>query len=263
MKGERTMKVKAIYIVVSMAVVALLLTAVVNLPASGMDDRIVSAARGSYVFKVYLKDDNIRMRSEDGLVTLEGSVSEESHRSMAQETVADLPGVKSVDNRLEVTGEHPDKNSDAWLKAKVKSVLLFHRNVSAVKTDVQVEDGIVTLRGEASSEAQKELTTEYVNDIEGVKEVKNRMTVSESGEKSNEIPVQKIDDVSITVQVKAALLLHRSTSAINTRVETEDGVVTLEGKAKNAAEKDLVTKLVSDIHGVKSVKNRMTIGESR
>jgi osmotically-inducible protein OsmY len=33
-----------------------------------------------------------------------------------------------------------------------------------------------------------------------------------------------------------------------------------EGKAGNAAEKDLVTKLVNDINGVKSVKNRMTTG---
>jgi hyperosmotically inducible periplasmic protein len=37
--------------------------------------------------------------------------------------------------------------------------------------------------------------------------------------------------------------------------------VTVSGKADNAAEKDLVTKLVSDIHGVKSVKNEMTVGK--
>ncbi len=35
------------------------------------------------------------------------------------------------------------------------------------------------------------------------------------------------------------LLYHRSTSAINTKVETKRGVVTLYGKASNAAEKDL------------------------
>jgi len=31
------------------------------------------------------------------------------------------------------------------------------------------------------------------------------------------------------------------------------------GKAANQAEKDLVTKLVRDVYGVKVVKNRMTI----
>jgi len=36
----------------------------------------------------------------------------------------------------------------------------------------------------------------------------------------------------------------------------------LKGKAKNAAEKDLATKLVNDVHGVKSVNNQMTIEDS-
>jgi osmotically-inducible protein OsmY len=45
-------------------------------------------------------------------------------------------------------------------------------------------------------------------------------------------------------------------------VDTSEGIVTLSGKARNAAEKDLVTKLVTDINGVKSVVNNMTIDES-
>jgi len=55
------------------------------------------------------------------------------------------------------------------------------------------------------------------------------------------------------------LLSHRSTSALRTKVETTDGVVTLQGTAKNAAEKSLVTKLVSDINGVEKVINNMTV----
>ena len=60
-----------------------------------------------------------------------------------------------------------------------------------------------------------------------------------------------------------SLLFHRSTSALNTIVVTNYGAVTLSGKARNAAEKDLVTKLVNDVKGVKSVKNQMTIEESK
>ncbi len=52
---------------------------------------------------------------------------------------------------------------------------------------------------------------------------------------------------------------HRSTSALKTKVETTDGVVTLSGIAKNAAEKSLVTKLVTDIDGVNSVINNLAI----
>lgn len=162
-----------------------------------------------------------------------------------------------MDNRLEVK-DAPTANSDAWLSAKVKATLLFHRSVSAM-TEVNTKDGIVTLKGDATSQAEKELTTEYAKDVEGVKDVNNEMTVPETSEKAPKTIGEKIDDASITAQVKVALLFHRSTSALNTTVATKRGAVTVGGKAKNAAEKDLVTKLVEDVKGVKSVKNQMTI----
>jgi hyperosmotically inducible protein len=111
-------------------VVALLVTSL-PLHASEMDDRIESSARNSYIFATYLNGDDIKIQSMDGVVTLTGTVSKESHKSMAQETMASLPGVKSVDNRLEVKGAPPSPNSDAWLGEKVKATLLFHRSVNA------------------------------------------------------------------------------------------------------------------------------------
>jgi osmotically-inducible protein OsmY len=146
---------------------------------------------------------------------------------------------------------------------KVKSALLFHRNVRATKTDVNVTDGVVTLSGEANSQAQKDLTTEYAQDVEGVKDVKNQMTVAKNASKPDRTVGEKIDDASITAQVKSSLMSHRSTSALKTKVSTTDGVVTVSGIAKNAAEKSLVTKLVNDIDGVISVVNNMTIEIAR
>ena len=251
---------KAVYSAALMTVVFVLLVMSVPVYASQMDDRIVSSAKGSYIFKMYLKDDDITIQSKDGAVTMTGFVSDESHKTLANDTVAVLPGVISVDNRLEVKGTPPTANSDALLMNKVKSALMFHRSVNAEKTVVNVKDGIVTLRGTATSQAQKDLTTEYARGVNGVNDVNNEMTVSDTGD--NSLPtaiVEKIDDASITVQVNMALLFNRSTSFLHTTVETNRGVVTIGGKARNEAEVDLVTKLVSDIHGVKSVNNRMTI----
>jgi len=230
-----------------------------SLRASDTDDRIEAAATKSYVFKTYLKDDSIKTESKDGAVILTGTVAAESHKSLAENTVAGLPGVKSVDNRLKVKGESPAEHSDTWIGMKVKTALLFHRNVSAGETEVHVRDGVVTLRGTATSMAQKDLTSEYAKDVEGVKSVKNEMTTGRIVAKPAETIGEKIDDASITAQVKMSLLSHRSTSAMKTKVETTDGVVTVSGIAKNAAEKSLVTKLVNDINGVISVVNLMTI----
>ena len=225
--------------------------------ASELDARIESSAKESYVFKTYLKDDSIKVDSEDGIVSLLGNVNQESHKILAQETVSSLPGVVRVDNRLELKGEQSPENSDSWIAMQAKTSLLFHRNVSGMKTEVYVQQGVLTLRGEADNQAQKTLTEEYARDINGVKNVQNEMTVKAPEE--NRTMSEKIDDASVTAQVRANLLWHRATSVRSTKVETKDGVVTLSGVAQNEAEKDLVTKLVSDIYGVKHIVNSMTV----
>ena len=227
--------------------------------AASMDSRIESSAAKSYTFKTTLKDDSIKTESKDGIVTLTGTVAETSHKSLAEDTVASLPGVKSVDNQLVVQGEQPAEHSDAWITTKVKTALLFHRNVSATGTSVYTKDGIVTLQGEASSIAEKELTTEYAKDVDNVKEVKNNMTIAATPAAPEGTLGDKIDDASITAEVKSSLMSHRATSALHTTVTTTDGVVTLSGVAKNNAEKSLVTKLATDINGVTSVVNNMTV----
>ena len=226
--------------------------------ASEMDERIDSAAKKLYVFKTFLSGDSIKVESKDGVVSLTGTVSEDSHRVLAQGTVAGLPGVTPVDNQIKVK-EIPPKSSDLWLSLKVKSALAYHRNVSGHGTKVEVNEGVATLRGEATSLAQRELATEYAKDVEGIKDVKNEMTVAAALPQTSDGSQDFVDDASITAQVHAALYLHRSTSAFKTTIATVNGVVTLGGVAKNAAEKDLVSKLVSDINGVKSVVNSMTV----
>ena len=245
-------------ILYSISILLLALLAIsVPVHASKLDSRIESSAKHSYVFKTYLKDDDIKILSNDGIVTLTGSVSEDSHKTLAQETVAGLPGVKSVNNMLEVQGAPPTATSDAWLTSKVKTMLLFHRNVSTL-TEVNTKEGIVTLHGNAASQAEKDLTTEYAKDVEGVKDVNNEMTVTKTVKKTRTAG-EKIDDASITALVKMTLLYHRSTSALKTSVTTKKGIVTLTGKAGNPAELSLATKYANDVHGVNSVKNRMSV----
>jgi len=249
---------KSIFPLTLAAVVSTLLITTSPLRAS-TDSRIESSAAKSYTFKTTLKDDSIKTESKDGVVTLTGTVAEASHKSLAEDTVASLPGVKSVDNQLVVSGDQPAEHSDAWITTKVKTALLFHRNVSASGTTVFTKDGVVTVQGVASSQAQKELTTEYAKDIDNVKSVNNEMTIAARAATTGETTGDKIDDASITAQVKSALLSHHSTSALHTGVSTTDGVVTLTGATKNDAEKSLVTKLATDINGVISVINNMTI----
>jgi osmotically-inducible protein OsmY len=227
--------------------------------ASGTDGRIESAFFKSYVFQTYLHDDAILARSQDGNAVLTGKVAEQSHKDLAEETMASLPGVKSVENRLNVKRSAPSENSDKWTHMKIKTALLFHRGVNARNTRFSVKDGRVILHGPADNQAQKDLTSEIVADVQGVNSLKNNMTISKAGPSLVEKTLGKIDDASITAQVKVSLMSRQSTSALNTHVKTMDGVVTVSGKAGNISEKDLVTKVAEAINGVKSVVNGMVV----
>jgi len=260
--NKGTFQIKALYSTVLMTAASVVLLLGSPAYASTTDSRIESSAKESYIFKRYLNEDAIQVVAKDGIVTLTGTVAEESHKKLADETVASLPGVKSVDNKLMLKDEKTAGSSDALVRERVKLVMLYHRNLSSAKPDIQVKDGVVMVRGEAESKAQIDLATEYIKDVDGVKEVKNEMVVSTAGktmgQKVEDVGTS-IDDASITALVKATLLYHRSTSAIKTKVETVDGMVKLSGTAKNAAEMDLTTKFAKDVHGVKSVVNNMVI----
>ena len=255
------MKIKLLRPSLLFAVSSSFLLTGASIRASETDDRIESAAASSYVYMTYLKDDSIQTKSKSGVVTLTGTVGEGFHKSLAADTVSGLPGVKSVDNQLVLKGETTVDNADRWLRLKVETALLFHRNVHAATTKVTALNGTVTLSGEAADSVEKELTTAYAGDVEGVKLVKNEMTISTTPLEPHRTLGEKIDDASVTALVKAVLLVHLSTSAIDTKVETREGVVTVSGVAGSAAEKKQVTNLAGDIHGVTKVVNEMSIKE--
>lgn len=220
------------------------------------DRKIEDAAKASYNYRTVL-DDRVTAKSSDGVVTLTGTVQDKDDKALAADTVENLPGVARVRNEIEVKPVHAEK-SDAWMALKIRGRLLVKGHVSATTTDVAVKDGVALLTGTAENSAQRELTEVYAGEIDGVKSVKNEITIKETPA-AGRTAGDTMDDASITSQVKYALLTHKSTSALQTKVTTTDGVIVISGEASSDAEKSLVTKLAQDVRGTKSVTNNMTV----
>ena len=226
------------------------------LGGTDMDHRIEQAAKESYNYRAVL-DEKVDVRAESGVVTLTGKVQDKDQRDLAEDTVAGLPGVVRVENDIQVVPPGPE-HSDGWIAFKVRSTLMMKPNVSASTTTVDVKDGVVTLTGTADNIAQKELTELYAKQVDGVKAVRNQVTLPDGPPR--ETVSASIDDASITGQLKFQLVTHASTNAIKTKVSTSNGAVTIAGEADSEAEKALVTEIAQGIRGVKSVDNRMTVG---
>jgi osmotically-inducible protein OsmY len=130
-------------------------------------------------------------------------------------------------------------------------------HVAAGRTLVEVNDGVVTLKGEASSMTQKDLSTEYARNIEGVREVRNEMTVA-APEETEPTEGQKADEIPGSPPVKTALLNHRPTSSVKTKVERRNAKVSLTGMARNESANSPVTTPVTDMQDVTSLGHQMT-----
>ncbi len=237
-----------------------LLGAHVTVLANEHDPKIASDTKATYVFRKILRASHLEATSKDGVVTLTGKVDLESQSQLAQATATGVEGVKGVENMI-VVKEGPTENSDSGLFMKLTSALAYHRSANAAGTVVEVKEGVATLKGKASTEEQRELMTGYAKDVEGIKDIKNEMTVVADAKPASTM-METVDDASVSAQVSMALLAHRSTSTLGTTATSVDGVVTLSGEANTKAERDHVEKLVLDINGVRKVVNTMTVKQN-
>jgi osmotically-inducible protein OsmY len=125
---------------------------------------------------------DIKVETVDGEVTLQGEVGSAAEKELAERIARDTRGVHGVNNRLSVAGEGSggaravarevgDALSDTWITARVKSSLLYSRNVDGLDFSVETRDGVVYLSGSADSRAERDLAVEIAKDIRGVSRV--------------------------------------------------------------------------------------------
>ena len=113
---------KATYRVALMAPAVPLLLTRGPVHASEEDGRIESSTRKSYVFKTYLKGEDIKIRAEDGVSTSTETVADDSSKSLARKLWQDL-------KTRTTTGANID---EASITALVRMTLLHHCSTSAL-----------------------------------------------------------------------------------------------------------------------------------
>ena len=117
-----------------------------------------------------IRESEVAVAAEDGLVTLTGSVASRSARVAAERAAKRIPGVRIVANDLHVKGGRERSDTDI-----AREALHCLRNNRAVPTSVQavVSGGVITLDGIVSSMHQRQAADYAVKYIQGVKGVNN------------------------------------------------------------------------------------------
>ena len=141
-----------------------------------------------------------------------------------------------------------DVINDTVITAKVKSDLAINEITSNQNIGVETNNGMVTLTGTVDSQTQATAAIQITQATDGVKSVDaHQLHVKESH--------QYFTDTYITSKVKAILLLH----GLNVNVETQNGVVYLDGFVKDSAQSQSAIQLARSTSGVTGVKSDIAV----
>ena len=128
---------------------------------------------------------------------------------------------------------------------------------------VSVHEGKATLTGNVAEDVNKDLARQIALGVDGIKSVDNKIEVvpnykapAQSADRSYG---EKIDDASITSEVKSKLLWSRYADGLTANVDTTRGKVKLSGTADSQEAKVAAGKLAANTRGVDSVNNQLVV----
>lgn len=124
---------------------------------------------------------------DQGVVLLTGRVSNSVEKSLAEELVRGIDGVKGVENQIQVveSSQVEPNNSevvstitDAKIATVVKSRLLMDSDISGFDIHVDVKKGQVLLEGDVNSEAERDLALQIARNTNDVVNVQDQLNVA-------------------------------------------------------------------------------------
>ncbi|MCP1205702.1 molecular chaperone OsmY [Pantoea sp. B550] len=147
-----------------------------------MDDSGITAkAKAALVDDDAIKSTDISVKTHSGVVTLSGFVTSQDQAEKAVAVVQKIEGVKSVSDKLHVrdskTSSVKGYAGDAATTSEIKAKLLADDIVPSRNVKVETTDGVVQLSGHVANQAQSDRAESIAKAIEGVKSVKNDLTV--------------------------------------------------------------------------------------
>lgn len=144
--------------------------------------------------------------------------------------------------------------SDSWITTKVKMQLLTAEDVSGTDVNVDTRDGLVTLQGPVSTQAEKARTVKLARGIEGVRDVRDLLEIVPQAKAS---VIEAKDDVirdSLAKNLNDDLRLQDSAIAIQS---VTNGTVVLGGKAKTLGDHAEALRLARRTPGVRKVESQI------
>lgn len=120
----------------------------------------------------------IAVSTDDGIVTLRGTVESFRQRRAATEDARKIDGVYEVDDQLKVSLTGAGRREDDEIRGAALQTLIWDVEVPSDSVDVKVNDGWVTLKGDVSFQFESDAAYDDVASLIGVYGVTNEIRVT-------------------------------------------------------------------------------------
>lgn len=199
--------------------------------------------------RIHLAASQLQIDSDEGYVTLSGTVPSVAAQRLAVRLAGQAPGVKTVRDRLRVAVVNP--MGDLEIGDHIRHAFIQERNIEEDHIEIEIDpEGGVILRGTVHSLVQKRLCEVLCWWVPGVSSVQNLLVVDPPEEDSNE----ELKDNLITILEKDVLVNPKKFQVL-----VRDGVVTLRGRVDSETERDAAEKDCWYTPGVMDVVNELEV----
>jgi hyperosmotically inducible periplasmic protein len=197
---------------------------------------------------------NLQASTEDGIVTLSGTVDLYQQKLDAAKRVRKLDKVQGVRNGVAVSSTVPDAELAAKLERKLHYDRIGYDNQFNF-VDVAVNNGVATLNGETRTDVGRDSALSLANNMPGVKDVVDSIKVS---------PVSGFDD---RIRISALRAIYRdpvlgryaSDPAKPIRIVVDNGKLSLYGTVATTMDKQIAGIRANQVFGVFSVQNNLEV----
>ena len=195
----------------------------------------------------------ISIEGNADIVTLGGTVKTHAEKTIAEDTVKEIKGVKAVIDEMTVS-------SLLWRKIKTDHEIVtaaiqafqWHALIPDELLKITVDSGNVTLSGRVNWQYQKNLAWNAINNLLGVKSIKNDIIVKQ-------ITPIKLDTMAIKSKISKEFERHARIDAESIKIEVKGNKIILKGTVRNFDEINEAEEIAWSVVGVEDVENNLII----
>lgn len=139
------------------------------------DAEIAEAVVLSLRWNTTIPDEKIKIRVEDGVVSLDGEVEWNYQCIAAESAIEKLTGVRRINNYIKIKPSIKPNN----VKQKITAAFIRSATIDSGKIRVETDDGKITLNGTVRSFAEREDAEKAAWSAPGVTSVVNNLVMEE------------------------------------------------------------------------------------